>query len=222
MSDDTTPGRADLACPVCLSIAEDFMTVAARRYYRCPTCQARFLDPAHFLSVAQERAHYLTHQNLVDDPGYRGFLSKLVEPLLQRLPPGAQGLDYGCGPGPALVAMLQETGHSVTVYDPCFAPDPTPLAQTYHFVTCTEVAEHFHHPVAEFARLRGLVRPGGWLAVMTCFQTDDARFAGWQYRADPTHVVFYRDSTFRYLAQLWGWRCEIPIKDVALLQRPLV
>ena len=102
-----------------------------------------------------------------------------------------------------------------------FAPDPAPLAQVYDFITCTEVAEHFHHPAAEFARLRGLVRPGGWLAAMTSFQTDDARFAGWQYRADPTHVVFYRDATFRYLAQTWGWRCEIPVKDVALLQRPL-
>ena len=39
-----------------------------------------------------------------------------------------------------------------------------------------------------------LVRPGGWLAVMTCFQTDDARFAGWHYRKDPTHVVFYREA----------------------------
>jgi len=198
------------------------MTVAARRYYCCPTCQARFLDPADFLSVAQERAHYQTHQNLVYDSGYRRFLSKLVEPLLQRVPPGAQGLDYGCGPGPALAAMLQEAEHSVAVYDPCFAPDRAALAREYHFVTCTEVAEHFHHPAAEFTRLRGLVRPGGWLAVMTCFQTDDARFAGWQYRADPTHVVFYRAETFVYLAKLWGWRCEIPIKDVALLQRPLV
>ena len=33
---------------------------------------------------------------------------------------------------------------------------------------------------------------------------------------------FYRAETFVYLAKLWGWRCEIPIKDVALLQRPLV
>lgn len=221
MDDDTTSGQADLVCPVCLGPAEPFLTVAARRYHRCPTCQARFLDAAHFPSAEQERAQYLTHENAVDDPGYRRFLSKLAGPLLARLARTAEGLDYGCGPGPALVAMLQEAGHAVALYDPYFVPDRAALARTYDFVTCTEVAEHFHHPAAEFARLRGLVRPGGWLAVMTCFQTDDARFAGWQYRADPTHVVFYREQTFHYLAQVWGWRCEIPVKDVALLQRPL-
>lgn len=197
------------------------MTVAARHYHKCPTCLARFLDPAQFPSAEQERAQYLTHENAVEDPGYRRFLSKLAGPLLARLAPAAQGLDYGCGPGPALAAMLSEAGHHVALYDPFFAPDPAPLAQVYDFVTCTEAAEHFHRPAAEFARLRGLVRPGGWLAVMTCFQTDDARFAGWQYRADPTHIVFYRAETFRHLAQGWGWQCEIPVKNVALLQRPL-
>ncbi|CUX79462.1 MAG: Methyltransferase domain [Roseibaca calidilacus] len=221
MDDETTPGQADLVCPVCLGAAVPFLTIAARHYHRCPTCQARFLDPAHFIAPAEERAQYLTHENAIDDAGYRRFLSKLAAPLLARLAPGAHGLDYGCGPGPALAAMLSEAGHEVALYDPFFAPDPAPLAQVYDFITCTEVAEHFHHPAAEFARLRGLVRPGGWLAAMTSFQTDDARFAGWQYRADPTHVVFYRDATFRYLAQTWGWRCEIPVKDVALLQRPL-
>ncbi len=82
------------------------------------------------------------------------------------------------------------------------------------------MAEHFHHPHAEFTRLRALLRPGGWLAVMTCFQTDDARFAQWHYRKDPTHVVFYREATFHHLARLWGWECVVPVKDVVLMQRP--
>ena len=91
---------------------------------------------------------------------------------------------------------------------------------TYDFVTCTEVAEHFHRPADEFDRLERLLRPGGWLAVMTSFQTDDARFAGWHYRRDPTHVVFYRAETFRTIAARHGWDCEIPAKDVALMRKP--
>ncbi|MFP4270885.1 MAG: methyltransferase domain-containing protein, partial [Alphaproteobacteria bacterium] len=83
-----------------------------------------------------------------------------------------------------------------------------------------EVVEHLHAPGATFAQLATLVRPGGWLAVMTCFQTDDARFAGWWYRRDPTHVVFYRAATFHHVAAQLGWACAIPRKDVALLQRP--
>jgi len=65
-----------------------------------------------------------------------------------------------------------------------------------------------------------MLHPGGWLALMTCFQTDDARFANWHYRRDPTHVVFYREATFRHIARLLGWQCEIPCKDVVLMQKP--
>lgn len=209
-------------CPVCDAGAEPFLTLDARAYFRCPTCEARFLDPAHHPAPDAEHAHYLHHENDVGDPRYRRFLSKLAEPLIARLPAGSRGLDYGCGPGPALAAMLREAGHAVALYDPFFAPDPAPLTASYDFVTCSEVAEHFHVPAAEFARLRALVRPGGWLAVMTCFQIDDARFAAWHYRKDPTHVVFYREATFRYLAGCWGWSCDVPVKDVVLMQRPAV
>lgn len=209
-------------CPVCADPrAEPFLSADGRDYGRCPACEARFLVPGQLPSRAEEYAHYLHHENDPADPRYRRFLSRLSDPLLERLAPASTGLDYGCGPGPALAAMLREAGHVVALYDPFFAPDPTPLDACYDFVTCTEVAEHFHHPQAEFRRLRGLVRPGGWLAVMTCFQTDDARFAAWHYRKDPTHVVFYREATFHHLARLWGWSCDVPAKDVALMQRPL-
>lgn len=207
-------------CPVCTTPATHFLQAEGRDYFRCPACQARFLDPAWHPSPEAEHATYLLHENDAHDPRYRRFLSKLSDPLMARLPPMSQGLDYGCGPGPALAHMLREAGHDVSLFDPFFAPDATPLNLAHDFVTCTEVVEHFHHPAAEFDRLRQLVRPGGWLAVMTCFQTDDARFANWHYRKDPTHVVFYREDTFRYLANLWGWACESPVKDVVLMQRP--
>jgi taurine dioxygenase len=68
---------------------------------------------------------------------------------------GRGGWIMAADPGPALAAMLREAGHEVALYDPFFAPDPAPLAAIYDFVTCTETAEHFHDPRAEFARLRG-------------------------------------------------------------------
>jgi len=61
--------------------------------------------------------------------------------------------------------------------------------------------------------------PGGWLAVMTIFQTDDTAFAGWHYRRDPTHVVFYREETFTAIARHHDWRCEFPCDNVVLLQK---
>ena len=221
-SDQAGPAANEAACPcpVCAHPAGAFLVADGASYYRCGACQARFLDPARRLARAAEYAHYLHHENDVDDPGYRRFLSKLADPLLARLRPRSCGLDYGCGPGPALAAMLGEAGHEMDLYDPFFAPEPSVLQRTYDFVTCTETAEHFHEPAREFERLRALVRPGGWLAIMTCFQTDDARFAGWHYRKDPTHVVFYRRETFGYLADKWSWQLDIPVKDVALLRKP--
>lgn len=207
-------------CPVCTAAATHFLQADGRDYFRCRACHARFLDPAWHPSRDVEHRTYMLHENDPRDPRYRRFLSKLADPLMARLSPMSQGLDYGCGPGPALAQMLREAGHDVALFDPFFVPDPAPLRDTYDFITCTEAAEHFDNPAAEFGSLRELVRPGGWLAIMTCFQTDDAGFANWHYRKDPTQVVFCREDTFRYLANLWGWACEIPVKNVALMQRP--
>ena len=210
------------ACPVCRAAAAAcaFLTVQHRDYWRCGACAATFLDPAQLPDAATELAHYNRHRNAVDDLGYRRFLARLAGPLLERLPPVSRVLDYGCGPGPALAAMLSEAGHDVRLYDPFYRPDQAALREAYDAITCTEVVEHFHQPMEEFLRLRAMLRPGGWLAVMTCFQTDDARFANWHYRRDPTHVVFYKEATFRHLAALLELAIEVPAKDVAILQKP--
>lgn len=205
-------------CPVCeRASGELFARLEGRRYWRCPFCRATFLDAAFHPTPDDERAQYALHENRPDDPAYRGFLSRLATPLLARLPPGREGLDFGSGPGPALAAMLTEAGHRMSVYDPFFAPDKGALARRYDFIACTETAEHFHRPARSFAEMRALLRPGGVIALMTAFQTDDNRFAGWHYRKDPTHVVFYRSETFQTLARLWGGVAEIPEKDIVFL-----
>jgi SAM-dependent methyltransferase len=217
---DLLPDRPGPPCPVCGAGSWALVRIADRAYFRCPNCAARFLDPAARPTLAQERAIYDLHDNRIDDPAYRGFLSRLADPLLARLAKGSFGLDYGCGPGPALADILARAGHRVALYDPAYFPDTEVLRVRYDFVTCTETAEHFHHPAAEFSRLDTLLRPGGWLGVMTCFQTDDARFANWHYRRDPTHVVFYRARTMHHIAAQHGWQCHIPRKDVVLFQKP--
>jgi SAM-dependent methyltransferase len=212
--------KSGCACPLCAGWRTDsFLTLGPRRYWRCADCALRFVDPAQRPDADSERREYVLHCNDPVDPGYRHFLARLSVPLLQRIAPASDGLDFGCGPGPALAPMLRDAGHRVALYDPFFHDDASALGRQYDFVTCTEVVEHFHDPAREFARLQALLRPGGWLAVMTCFQTDDARFADWHYRRDPTHVAFYRAETFVWLARHHQWHCEIPTKDVVLLRR---
>ncbi len=210
-----TPG-----CPVCLSsLSHHFQRINGKDYWRCRNCRATFIAAGQLPDPTTESNCYRLHCNSTEDPAYRRFLDRLATPLLERIAPGSEGLDYGCGCGPALASMLTEAGHRMQLYDPLFYPNISALERTYDFITCTEVAEHFHRPAAEFKTLNRLLRPGGLLGIMTCFQTDDNRFANWHYRRDSTHVVFYREETLRYLAARFDWECEIPAKNVALMRR---
>jgi 2-polyprenyl-3-methyl-5-hydroxy-6-metoxy-1,4-benzoquinol methylase len=210
----------NVRCPVCETPSlVPFQTIKDTPYSRCETCEATVMDSSFWLDERREKEIYNLHDNNPDDEGYRRFLSKLTSPLLERLDAGARGLDFGCGPGPALAGMLREAGMTMALYDPFFHSDVTVLEGQYDFVTCTEVAEHLQRPAETFRLLDRLLKPGGWLGVMTCFQTDDRRFANWHYRRDPTHIVFYREFTFAWLARAHGWRLDIPAKDVALFQK---
>ncbi|MFN3597467.1 MAG: class I SAM-dependent methyltransferase [Rubricoccaceae bacterium] len=200
------------------------MQAHRRRFFSCGRCGLVSVHPADRPSAAEERAHYATHENDVADARYRAFLDRLARPLVARLPAGASGLDVGCGPAPALAQLLAARGFPTAVYDPLFAPDLAPLGRAYAFVTCTETAEHFHHPARDWARLFALVRPGGVLAVMTGVLDEErdarGRFAAWRYARDPTHVAFYRPQTLVWLARRAGWGLCRPERHVAFFTRP--
>lgn len=168
-----------------------------------------------------ERAHYDLHDNRVDDPGYRTFLGRLANPLLERLPPASHGLDFGCGPGPALAAMLEEAGHRMTLHDTFFFPNPDAFSQQYDFITATEVLEHLHEPGMELDRLWSCLKPGGQLGVMTRRLPKPEDFDRWHYRRDPTHIVFFADDTFAWLAKRWDAELVLMGEDVAMIQKPL-
>lgn len=209
-------------CPVCETASlMPFRVVDGKTYLRCGQCWATVMAPECYLSPEKELAVYQLHDNQPEDAGYRRFLSKLSDPLAEKLSAGAVGLDFGCGPGPALAAMFEDAGFTMAIYDPFFAPDSAVLERRYDFITCTEVVEHLHRPAEVFRQLNDLLQPGGWLGIMTCFQTDDDRFASWHYRRDPTHVVFYRRETFAWLAGHFGWQLDIPRKDVVLMRKAL-
>ena len=190
------------------------------RYFRCETCDLTFLDPAQRPSPEEERAEYALHQNDPDDVRYRAFLQQALGPLLPRLQPGAQGLDFGCGPGPALSIMLAEAGYPTAEYDPNFRPDAALLTRTYDFITCTEVVEHLHRPGEVFARMDAMLKPGGFLSIMTERLTPARDFAGWRYRRQPSHVVFYSDQTIDWMARRFGWRSSLHGPLVVLFEKP--
>lgn len=192
----------------------------ARDYHRCPCCDLVFVPAAFHLDAAAERAEYDLHRNDPQDAGYRRFLGRLVAPLRARLPPAAAGLDFGCGPGPALKRLLEECGFSCATYDPYYQPDATTLTRHYAFITCTEVVEHFARPGTAFDLLDRLLAPGGVLAIMTRRPGDAAAFARWHYSRDPTHIAFYTLVTFEWIAAHYRLRLEILADDMVMLRKP--
>jgi len=208
-----------VTCPLCRSLEPvQFSVVRDSRYLDCPNCSLIFLDPEQRPSPEVEKARYETHENRPDDPRYRAFLDRLAGPLVERLSAGARGLDFGSGPGPTLSVMLEEQGFTMRIYDPFFAPDSSALEERYDFITCTETLEHLFNPGDELERLAGLLRPGGYLAVMTEVLGPDIDFAEWWYLRDPTHVAFYRREALEWIGERFAWKLEFPHRNVALYQ----
>lgn len=209
-------------CPLCgHGIVRTFHEDLQRSYLRCARCQLVFVPEHQHLSLSEERAEYDKHENSAEDAGYRRFLSRLAKPLAARLAVPSRGLDFGSGPGPALAALLREQGHEVLLYDPFYAPDEQVFTRTYDFICATEVVEHLRAPGRELDRLWSLLRPGGWLGIMTKLVRDQAAFASWHYRRDPTHVCFFCVDTWNWWAQSRQAELEFHGADVILLRRPL-
>ncbi len=207
-------------CPLCLgSNIIQFASIEAKEYFTCSHCHLIFLNTINHLPPAEEKERYSQHNNDIYNKDYRRFLSRLYDPLIQKLQKGSNGLDYGCGPGPALAQMFIEKEFTVDIYDPYFFPDRSFLNKTYKFVTCTEAAEHFYKPFEEFNKINKVLDQGGWLGVMTKFFDKSVNFKDWHYRKDPTHVCFYSEETFDFLASERNWSCEIPSKDIVLFKK---
>ena len=215
----------NLICPLCSGnniqhyYQQQFRKKPACDYYQCDVCQLVFVDPGQRLTADAEKAEYDLHENAIDDPGYRQFLSRLQEPLLQRVPAPAEGLDFGCGPGPALSAMLTVSGYSMSLYDSFYYTDAAAFDRHYDFITATEVVEHLYEPGRVLKQLWSLLPSGGLLALMTKLVIDPQSFSNWHYKNDPTHVCFFSRPTFEWLAGQWQCRLEFIGKDVILLTK---
>ncbi|MDX1572708.1 MAG: class I SAM-dependent methyltransferase [Methylophaga sp.] len=153
----------------------------------------------------REKALYLTHNNDVDDPRYQAFVSPVTQAILAEQGPEKSGLDFGAGPGPVISHQLAQLGYQITLYDPFFHNNIKALNETYDFIISCEVIEHFHQPVQEFVRLRGLLKPGGRLYCMTELFSETMDFANWYYKNDPTHVFFYHAACLPLIAERFGF-----------------
>lgn len=209
-----------LSCPLCeAGDPPSAHRDRTREYYRCSGCALLFVPPWLYPEPAAERARYERHQNHPGDEGYRRFLKPLADEVVRRTEAGSRGLDFGCGPGPVLAEMLRGAGRSVELYDPYFAPDESIWSRTYDFITASEVFEHLQKPWWELDRLFGILRPGGWLAIMTQFVPPRDEWPKWHYFQDHTHVCFFSPATFVFIAEAFAAGLQLPGANLAILQK---
>jgi len=212
--------RADQHCPLCHKTGiQLFSRNGGRDYLSCRTCHLIFVPAEQHVSPDKEKAQYDLHNNHPDDPAYRAFLSRMFLPMQDRLKTASFGLDFGAGPGPTLSLMFEEAGHRMAIYDHFYAPGLSTLAQPYDFITATEVVEHLHRPGFELDRLWSLLHPGGLLGVMTQLVPEQTPFTDWHYLKDPTHVCFFSQATFEWLAEQWQAQLTFPGNTVMLFHK---
>ena len=169
------------------------------------------------LSPEKQKERYLKHNNTLENKGYVEFLESFIKPVLTYMNSSGGNcgkiskiLDYGSGPEPVLVQLLEryttkgELSCSCEVrgWDPFFAADVPFFEGGADLVTCLEVAEHFEEPKQDFGRLASCVRDGGFLAVGTMLVPSGGveAFKNWWYRSDATHVSFYTEKALRTVA----------------------
>ncbi|WP_417447035.1 class I SAM-dependent methyltransferase [Kangiella sp.] len=207
-----------MTCPLCSKHQTlYFHTDKQRDYLQCQVCDLVFVPKHQLLSAEAEKSLYDLHQNSPDDQGYRQFLDRLLTPLSENLPDNAQGLDFGCGPGPTISVMMAELGFSMDNYDPFYANQADLLSRQYDFITSTEVFEHLHQPCEVIPQLVSMLKPQGVLGIMTKRWISQEAFARWHYKNDQTHVCFYSDNTFQWIADHWDLQLQLIGADAVLL-----
>ncbi|HEY0594057.1 MAG TPA: class I SAM-dependent methyltransferase [Thermoanaerobaculia bacterium] len=170
--------------------------------------------------------HHATACGSAARPGWRSFLSRFIDfrtTAIPRLPRGRL-LEVGCGSGAFLRAMARD-GWEVAGIEPAPAAaeaaragglrvftggieDAAEPSEPFDLVVAWMAIEHLHDPVAALRKLRGWVRPDGWLAlsVPNAASLEFRAFrSAWYALQLPTHLFHFTPGTLAKTLRAGGW-----------------
>ncbi len=210
-----------MKCLLCENKTGFFRIWQDKEYFKCSSCHCVMVNPKDYMSQGQEKERYETHNNDVDDPGYQAFVSPIVDAVLRDYDKNHKGLDFGSGPGPVITKMLRDQGYTINIYDPFFANNKERLKETYDYIVCCEVMEHFHDPKMEFKKLKEMLKPGGTLYLKTKIYKDGLDFDSWGYKNDSTHVFFYHPKGLKYIKRQYEFSEMSILEELITYKRSL-
>lgn len=148
--------------------------------------------------------------------------------VARRISPGARVLDVGCGNGGFLLG-LKRHGYAVEGTEwsaesarriPADAGIPVHVgdlldvelpARSYDAITIWHVLEHVRRPYDTLAKIRSLLRPGGWLflAVPNAESAQAKRYGlNWFHHDPPRHLFGFGPSSLSPLLEKVGFRVD--------------
>lgn len=194
------------SCPLCDAPASAASRrLAERTFVHCAQCDLIHVPAAEHLPPLAERDRYLKHQNSITDTGYVATFDPVLRVLERHAADAERVLDFGAGPSPVLVNLLQQRGYDAVGYDPWFAAD-TDVTGPFDAILSVETFEHLRDPATEIRMLRRALATGATLIVKTLFHKGLASLEGWHYIRDRTHIVFYSSKTFEWIAAAFDLR----------------
>lgn len=214
-----------MKCPVCDTSARYFVRnrETNRVFFRCYKCDYVFTTEKQLDFEAEEKYFKEKWENKPDGGSPESY------PILQTLlgtmgkPPG-KALDFGCGNG-GLIRILRNSGiHALGV-------DPIPvendmgsyvysklddLPETkFDVITAIEVFEHLDRPCDTLSELLTFLDENGFIFITTALinraLTNIRYFPYWVYQRDLTHIGFFHERTFEWLAA--KFKLDIHILD---------
>lgn len=214
-----------MMCPLCHKDQAymHFEDIKSHRvFYICQICDLIFQDRLGLMSIKEEKKRYENHENHLLDEGYRQFLEPSVQAIKQFYQPSLSGLDYGCGPYPALAQILLEQQIEVDIYDPLFFPKKDfskTCSKKYDFLVSTEVVEHFYDVSKQWQKMFSCLKEKAQVIIMTQRHSELINFPQWHYWRDETHVSFYSEKTLSWIAQKWRFECAFIHDRVVIMKR---
>jgi len=217
-----TLGNRPIRCIICNSVhqSQDLKTsISVCRFgggelirYYCRTCGALF-GPEKML--AMDEFELSSEYELLYASYKEGDTAEDTARTFHALEPkpGDVYLDWGCGWWSSSLLALRADGWNVWGYEPTPGPgsefvisDLGQVAPGLAGIYSNNTIEHFTDPVAEFRKMRALLKTGARMAHSSpCYEERylDTRF----------HTIFYLDKSIDAVAQASGFRTVLRKQD---------